>query len=96
MVSGASLLASMQKTTTTAQTYQTQNQAPAIASVKVADVVGYSETPKKSFFSRFAENIKTRLIQKRIAKLESIPPEKRTPNQQAELDANKQTVNFMI
>lgn len=94
MVAGASLLSTMQKTS---QNWQTQNTTPAIASVKVGDVVGdNTEASKKSFITRIIENLKNRLIQKRIAKLESIPPEQRTPNQQAELDANKQSVNFMI
>ena len=94
MVAGASLISTMQKTS---QNWQTQNTPPAIASVKVGDVVGdNTEAPKKSFITRIIENLKNRLIQKRIAKLESIPPEQRTPNQQAELDANKQSVNFMI
>ena len=94
MIAGTSLISTMQKPS---QNWQTQTTTPAIASVKVGEVVGdNSETPKKSFITRIIENLKTRLVQKRIAKLESIPPEKRTPTQQAELDANKQSVNFMI
>ncbi len=93
MVAGTSLLSSMPKPS---QNWQ-QHTAPVIASVKVGDVVGGDSKPqKKSFLSRLFDNLRTRLVQKRIAKLESIPPEKRTPTQQAELDANKQSVNFMI
>ena len=94
MTAGTSLISTMQKPS---QNWQPQTVAPAIASVKVGEVVGdNTETPKKSFITRIIENLKTRLVQKRIAKLESIPPEKRTPTQQAELDANKQSANFMI
>ena len=94
MIAGTSLISTMQKTS---QNWQIQTATPVIASVKVGDVVGNNgETTKKSFVTRIIDNLKSRLVQKRIAKLESIPPEKRTPTQQAELDANKQTVNFMI
>ncbi len=94
MIAGTSLISTMQKPS---QNWQTQTATPVIASVKVGDVVGDNgETTKKSFVTRIIDNLKSRLVQKRIAKLESIPPEKRTPTQQAELDANKQTVNFMI
>ena len=94
MVSGASLLSTMQKPS---QNWQNQNTTPIIASVKVSDVIGENtNTEKKSFITEFIEGIKTKMVQKRIAKLESIPPEKRTPTQQAELDANKQSVSFMV
>ena len=94
MIAGTSLISTMQKPS---QNWQTQTATPVIASVKVGDVVGNNgETTKKSFVTRIIDNLKSRLVQKRIAKLESIPPEKRTPTQQAELDANKQTVYFMI
>ena len=92
MVAGTSLISVMQKTS---QNRQTQTATPVIASVKVGNIAGdNSETPKKSFFTRIIENLKTRLVQKRIAKLESIPPEKRTVSQQAEIEANEKQIVY--
>ena len=69
MVAGASLLSTMQKTS---QNWQTQNTTPAIASVKVGDVVGdNTEAPKKSFITRIIENLKNRLIQKELQNLKA-------------------------
>lgn len=94
MVSGASLLSTIPTTT---QNWQTQSKTPIIASVRVGDVVG--EEPKqdnRSFITKYIDKLKENMIQKRIKKLESIPPEKRTPAQQAEYDANKQSMNYMV
>lgn len=91
MISGTSLLSSIPTPT---QNWQKTPPAP-IASIKVGDVIN-NETESKdnrSFFTKLIDNFKEKLIQKRIAKLESIPPEQRTPAQQSEIDANKQSMS---
>lgn len=94
MVSGASLLSTIP---VPSQNWQMATPAP-VASIKVGDVTddGTEKTDNSSFFTKLVETIKEKLIQKRIKKLESIPPEQRTPAQQAEIDANKQSVNYVI
>lgn len=94
MVSGASLLSTIP---VPSQNWQTNTPAP-VASIKVGDVINDSieQTDNRSFFTKLIDSIKEKLVQKRIKKLESIPPEQRTPAQQAEIDANKQSMNYVI
>lgn len=94
MVSGASLLSTIPMP---AQNWQTKTTAP-VASIKVGDVTdeGETQSDNRSFLTKFIDNMKEKFIQKRIKKLESIAPEHRTPAQQAEIDANKQSLNYVI
>lgn len=81
------------------QNWQTKCASPTVASIKVSDVEDerqLEDAPSKSFVSRFIENLKQTYLQKRLKKLENIPEDKRTPNQQAELEANKQSMNYMV
>lgn len=94
MVSGASLLSTIP---VPAQNWQTQSKTPIVASIRVGDVVcDEPEKDNRSFITKIIDRLKENMIQKRIKKLESIPPEQRTPAQQAEYDANKQSMNYMI
>lgn len=76
--------------------WQTKSDTPVIASVNVGGVVVDGANPELSRFERFLETIKSKILKKRLAKLESIPQEKRTLVQQAEIDANKNSFDYMV
>ena len=76
--------------------WKTITQTPVVASVKVGDVGDTAKYEKTDFQFGFIEKIKQKLIEKRLAKLENIPPERRTPVQQAEIEANKKSLDYMI
>lgn len=80
------------------QNWQTKDNTPAAASIKVSDVADDrpSDDTSKSFISRYLDNLKEKMLQSRLKKLEAIPAEKLSPNQQAELEANKQSLNYMV
>ena len=76
--------------------WQTTTKAPIVASVKVGEIDGLSKSEQSDFGLSFLDKIKQKLVEKRLAKLESIPPEKRTAIQQAEIEANKKSLDYMI
>ncbi len=86
------------------QNWQTKPNAPAIASVKVGEVCdsGYSQPnvvqddSSKTIFGKWVDNLRQKLVQKRMQKLESIPEDKRTPAQQAEYEANQKSLNCVV
>ena len=77
------------------QTLQKKNNTPLVATIKVGDVEEgervYFDEPvvKNSFLNNIFVKIKQNYLKKRIEKLESIPENKRTPVQQAEIEANR-------
>lgn len=81
------------------QQWQTKSQTPIVASVNVGDVL-YCD--KRSSFQTtdkqlgFWDRLKQSFVEKRLKKLENIPPENRTPAQQAEIDANKKALDYMV
>lgn len=86
------------------QNWHTKSNAPAIASIKVGEVCqsGPSQTnvmqndSSKTFFGKWINNLRQKLVQKRMQKLESIPEDKRTPAQQAEYEANQKSLNCVV
>ncbi len=81
------------------QQWQTKSQTPVVASVNVGDVLSTNKNQSSSLADKslgFWDRVKQSLIQKRLKKLESISPENRTPAQQAEIDANKKALNYMV
>lgn len=80
------------------QNWQAKSNVPAVASVKVGDItdcvqeVSVQEPDSTGMFAR----LKNYFLQKRLKQLENIPPEKRTAVQQAELEANKQSLNCVV
>lgn len=80
------------------QNWQAKSSVPAVASVKVGDFtdcvqdVQVQESDDTGMFAR----LKNYFLQKRLKQLENIPPEKRTAVQQAELEANKQSLNCVV
>ena len=82
--------------------WQTKSDVPSVAAVKVGDITGGRDgavcvdngcsSDSKGWLAVF----RNYLLAKRLKKLESIPEEKRTPAQQAEIEANKQSFNCMI
>lgn len=86
------------------QQWQTKSDIPVVASVKVADVDDSdsaaiqkkSSDSHTSLFGRYIANLKQKMLETRIKKLESIPEQSRTPVQQAELEANKKSLDCMV
>ena len=81
------------------QQWQTKSQTPVVASVNVGDVLRNGESSPVTLTDKsfgFLDRLKQSLIEKRLKKLESISPENRTPAQQAELDANKKALDYMV
>ena len=76
--------------------WQTVVKAPVVASVKVGDVGACTNSANTDSKTGFVEKIKQKLIEKRLASLESIPPEKRTLVQQAEIEANNKSLDYMV
>lgn len=81
------------------QQWQTKSQTPVVASVNVGDVLLNDKSssytlPKQSL--GFWDRLKQSLIERRLKKLENISPENRTLAQQAEIDANKKALNYMV
>lgn len=83
------------------QQWQTKTQTPVVASVNVGEVI-YDDKNSTSITSKSEkqiglwDRIKQSLVEIRLKKLENIAPEKRTPAQQAEIDANKKALNYMV
>lgn len=81
------------------QNWQIKSNVPAVASVKVSDVE--DDTPDNTAVVQnksngFFEKIKAYFVAKRIKQLENIPAEKRTPAQQAEIEANQKSADYMV
>ena len=94
MVSGASLLSTIP---VPSQQSTGVKSTPIVASVKVGDIVcDDAKNNGRSFFARYIDALKNKILENRIKKLENIAPENRTPAQQAEIDANKNSVNCMV
>ncbi len=81
------------------QNWQTKSNIPSVATVKVNDIE--ENTPecaqnntKKT--DSFFEKIKAYFVEKRLKHLENIPAEKRTPLQQAEIEANQKSADYMV
>lgn len=67
------------------------NESAPVASIRVGDVSGDKPENKG-----FIEKIKDSFIQKRIKTIENKPPEKRSETEKAELEANKQALDYMV
>ena len=83
------------------QNWKTKSNVPPVASVKVSEVNEGFRADKDpvfgiSFLDNLFEKLKQKYTEKRIKKLENIPPEKRTQIQQDELDANKRALNYTV
>lgn len=93
MISNTSLLNKIPLPTQTQQT-------PVVpASVRVGEVSakeGSESAVVKNENPSFVERIKTRILEKRIKSIENKPPEKRSETEQAELEANKTALNYMV
>ena len=99
MVVYASLLS---KIPITEKNWQIKSNVPSVASVKISDIEEdrpfYDKEPlfKNNFLNKLATKIKNIYAQKRIEKLENIPEESRTPVQKAEIEANKQSLDYVV
>lgn len=81
------------------QNWQTQSTVPSVASIKVGDISNdcTQKLPgEDSFSSGILSRLRNYFLQKRLQKLESIPPEKRTAVQQAEIEANKKSLDCVV
>ncbi len=80
----------------TSATQQPSVNMPAVASVKVGDVV---ETHNGVVYEEpkgLVEKFKAWLVEYRMKKLEEKSPEKRTPSEQAEYEANQKSLNLQV
>ncbi len=93
MVTGMNFVPNMQ---IQGQSWQSKTDTPVIASIKVGDVTDSAQLDKPEANDNFLQKLRNYFINKRRQKLESIPPEKRTASQQAEIEANKKSVDYML
>lgn len=85
------------------ETRLTQNVSQPVASINISDVeegapLRFEDEPifRFKFLNNLFDKIKKIILKKRIEKLENISPEKITPNQKAELEANKLSLDYML
>ena len=81
------------------QNWQTKTNVPPVASIKVSDVEDEGRQNTASVQDKsnvFFEKIKAYFVAKRIKQLKNIAEDKRTPAQQAEIEANKKSADYMV
>lgn len=93
MIVNASLISQMPSASAQAQSSQPKVTLPAVASVKVGDVVETHDGVVYEEPKGLIEKLKSWLVEYRIKKLEEKSPEQRTPSEQAEYEANLKTMN---
>lgn len=67
-----------------------------LASVKVGEVEQEPQTQLETQPKSWLEKLKNKLVEYRMNKIANKSPEQRTPNEQAEFEANQKSMNYMI
>jgi len=67
-----------------------------VASIKVGDVEADKSCVENNTSNNWLDRLKNKIIEYRMKKIAQKSPEERTPNEQAEYEANQKSMNCVI